>query len=587
MPPRIKDATLDTRTARKKLARGKNHYVQLGQKLSLFYYRTKAVDGEGTWGIRVYDPFTTKYPHHKIAAADDIRDSDNRGVLNFWEACEAGRKKAIEVTAGYTTTRTYTVEDALRDVHTREGEKLEAKHYVAAKKQIAEFVVPVPGTERTVVLGKMPVVDLSTDLLNAYKAAFIKTAPRMRTPKGKPQRFFDLGTDAEAQRKRKVTFNRHRAILVRALNYAQQTKPTIITSDVAWKFWFAYPHVNQPRSAILQMPDVGPFIRCIAEVEFQWMAEAALHSGARYADLCRMRVRDYDGEKLWVTRHKVRKPGNTYLTEEGHAFFRARTQGRSPDAFMFLRRDGAPWGPTHQKDRMQWASEASGIKMTFHGLKHTHVSQNIMAGVPLHIIAENVGTSERTLRATYAHLLDGHIKEVIDTKAPRWGISSAVPETARGLTERGNRRRQIVVKKVPPSPQLIRQRLLQLRDGGVQAQSGVKLLAKAQAQEIVGCGKVAIGPLLEALQEGFPVRLIATLLDQVVADPPIGPRYPEDKMRAAWLEWGENQSYLGGGGVDREAFARRYQHPHTAAQVEQLKQLAKDTLREEDLEGGK
>jgi integrase len=580
MPRRLHNAKLDTATARrdaKNVRPGQYAFAELGQKLHLYYYRPKTA-AEGTWGIRVYDPFKTDYVTHRIAAADDIRPSDNRTVLTYWEACDAGRKKAAEVNAGYTPARTYTVADALRDVRTREGEQITDRAQTATKKQIAEFVVPVPGTDRTVILGQMPVVELTTDLLNSYKDTFIKTAPRMRTPKGKPQRFFDLENNEEGQRKRKVTFNRHRAILARALNHAHETKPTIIPSDLAWKFWRAFPHVDKPRSAILQMLDVGPFIKCVAEVEFQWMVQGALESGARYADLCRMRVRDYDGEKLWVTRNKIRAPGNTYLTEEGHAFFRKMTAGRDPDAFMFLRRDGAPWGPTHQKDRMQWASEASGVKLSFHGLKHTHVSQSIMAGVPLHIISENVGTSERTLRKTYAHLLDGHIKEVIDAKAPRWGISSAVPETERGVTTWGGRekrRRQIVVKKVPPSPERIRERLVQLRDGGSQSQSGAKLLAKAQAQEIIGCGEVAIRPLLQALQEGFPVRLIAKLLDQVVAKPPIGPGYLEASMYDAWIAWGVKNGYL------PRPLPPKPRRTTTA--VDQLKQLAQEPVRE-DLE---
>jgi integrase len=44
-----------------------------------------------------------------------------------------------------------------------------------------------------------------------------------------------------------------------------------------------------------------------------------------------------------------------------------------------------------------------GIEGSFHGLRHTHVSLPIMAGLPINVISARVGHANRALRTTFMH----------------------------------------------------------------------------------------------------------------------------------------------------------------------------------------
>lgn len=51
---------------------------------------------------------------------------------------------------------------------------------------------------------------------------------------------------------------------------------------------------------------------------------------------------------------------------------------------------------------------AAGLNVTFHGLRHTHVSLLIKAGVPINVISERVGHANPSItHDIYAHLLPG------------------------------------------------------------------------------------------------------------------------------------------------------------------------------------
>lgn len=55
-----------------------------------------------------------------------------------------------------------------------------------------------------------------------------------------------------------------------------------------------------------------------------------------------------------------------------------------------------------------FAAEASAIKaVTFHSLRHTHITHQLRAGVPVHIVSARAGHANANITlGTYAHLLD-------------------------------------------------------------------------------------------------------------------------------------------------------------------------------------
>ena len=82
--------------------------------------------------------------------------------------------------------------------------------------------------------------------------------------------------------------------------------------------------------------------------------------------------------------------------------------GRLPaDALVFSRLDGGPLSPNALSKEWTKAATSIGVKVGFHGLRHTHVSHLIAAGIDVVKISKRVGHADiATTLNEYAHLFD-------------------------------------------------------------------------------------------------------------------------------------------------------------------------------------
>ena len=94
MARRVKDATLETRTARGKLkARGKPYYRSLSPGLHIGYRKNA---GGGRWVARVYIG-DQNYRVEVFADADDTADANGTSILDFWQAQQRARELKEEL----------------------------------------------------------------------------------------------------------------------------------------------------------------------------------------------------------------------------------------------------------------------------------------------------------------------------------------------------------------------------------------------------------------------------------------------------------------------------------------------------------
>ena len=110
---------------------------------------------------------------------------------------------------------------------------------------------------------------------------------------------------------------------------------------------------------------------------------------------------------LAIRQSKSGKPRHIVLTDEGRAFFAELAAGRSGDDVMLRKADGTAWQKSHQFRPMNDAVARAKIKpeINFHGLRHTWASLAVMNGVPLMIVAKNLGHSDtRMVEKHYGHL---------------------------------------------------------------------------------------------------------------------------------------------------------------------------------------
>jgi integrase len=72
------------------------------------------------------------------------------------------------------------------------------------------------------------------------------------------------------------------------------------------------------------------------------------------------------------------------------------------------------WGPSHQLRPMAEAVARAKIepRITFHGLRHSWASHAVMNGVPLLVVAKNLGHADsRMVEKHYGHLAPSYVAD--------------------------------------------------------------------------------------------------------------------------------------------------------------------------------
>jgi integrase len=143
----------------------------------------------------------------------------------------------------------------------------------------------------------------------------------------------------------------------------------------------------------------------------------------------RFRVADFSHNSgtVAVRKSKSNKVRHINLTEDGVTFFRSITAGRPGNSFLFLKDNREPWKKDHQKEPLSKANERAAITppINFHGLRHTWASHAVMNGVPLMVVAKNMGhTDTRMVEKHYGHLAPSYVADAIRAGAPRFGVET-------------------------------------------------------------------------------------------------------------------------------------------------------------------
>jgi integrase len=127
-----------------------------------------------------------------------------------------------------------------------------------------------------------------------------------------------------------------------------------------------------------------------------------------------------------VRTSKAGKPRHVVLTDEGRKLFAGLAAGKLAADSIFARADGGRWGKSHQLRPMLDACKRAIIKpaISFHVLRHTHGSTLAMRGVPMGVIAEQLGHADtRMTEKHYAHMAPSYVADTIRAHFPTLGIA--------------------------------------------------------------------------------------------------------------------------------------------------------------------
>lgn len=417
----VRDARLDTRTARAKLAaRHEPHWRAIDAGMHLGYRRGPR---KAAWIARFLTR-KSRYLKKSLGIADDTQDADGVVILSFSEAQEKARswfQTQIRAERGLPASGRYTVADVLDD-YFADYEQRGGKSLTDVRHRIDTLIRPRLGNEAA--------ADLTAQEIRAWHRKLASEPPRVRSKtKGKGAgvvKYRDTSNDPDATRKRRHSANKVFTILKAALNHAFGENK--IASDEAWRRVKPFQDVDVPRVRFLDHDECVRLVNASA-LDFRKLVRAALYAGCRYGEIIRFRVGDFNPEAgtVQVRESKSGKPRHVVLTVEGQEFFKNETAGRAGDKTLFLREDGEPWGASHQQRPL--ADACSKAKITpaasFHVLRHTYASSLVMNGVPLGVVAVNLGHADtRITERHYAHLAPSYVADAIRAGARELGFTN-------------------------------------------------------------------------------------------------------------------------------------------------------------------
>lgn len=415
----VRDTKLDTRAARDRLAaRHEPYWRTLYEGAHLGYRKGKR---GGSWLAR-WRPSHGRYVKATLGLADDVADADGETVLSFKQAQEKARAWIEEQQKPRREHHgPYTVRDAVA-AYLAEMEHRGAKSVRDARTRAEAQILPD--------LGDIELSKLTAQRLKQWHRDLAKAPPRLRTRKGAEspnQREFDP-SDPEQVRRRRATANRVLTTLKAALNHAWREGK--VASDDAWRRVTPFKEADAARVRYLSADEITRLVNA-CEPPFRELVQGALYTGCRYGELIRLQVADFnpDARTVNVRASKSGKGRHVVLTDEGAAFFERVTAGRRGNEALFERADGKPWGRAHQTRPLKEACERARIApaASFHALRHTYASHLAMNGVPLPVVAANLGhTDTRMVERHYGHLAPSYIADTIR----RAGLGYEVPDSA-------------------------------------------------------------------------------------------------------------------------------------------------------------
>jgi integrase len=274
-------------------------------------------------------------------------------------------------------------------------------------------------------LGSIQIEKLTTDRLNHWRNKLATQPKRVRSKlTASEPATRETADDDDARRARKASANRILTMLKAALNRAFHADRVV--SDIPWRKVRPFKRVDEAVVRYINITECRRLVNACPP-DFQKLVQAALLTGCRYSELTRLKCEGFNRDSgtlaIRLSKGKVR---HVILTDEGQEIFQDWTAGRLGTDRIFMRADGKVWGASHQKRPLDEASRRARIipAVNFHILRHTHASHLAMKGVPMGVIAAQLGHADtRMTEKHYAHLAPSYIAQTIRANFPILGLA--------------------------------------------------------------------------------------------------------------------------------------------------------------------
>jgi integrase len=372
---------LETRTARLKLPPAKKPvFVQIAPRVGLGYRRNKTA---GTWVARVADGRGGNWTK-AIGFADDFADADGRDVLDYWQAQDRARTVARgSDDDGKPVTVAAALDGYESDLKTRGGDT----------GNVTRIRAHLPDT-----------------LTN--KAVKLLAARDLRKWR-----------DDLAKVMAPASVNRSCTVLKAALNLVADGDETIVNRQAWGNGLETIPDAEVSRNIILTDAEVR---RLVSEAyretaEFGLLVEVAAVTGGRISQIVRIEVRDVQADRadprvMMPSSRKGRGQRNVaprpVPIPAGLAVrLRSVTADKPDDAPLLVKPSGGAWKKSDQSRPFRRVALRAGLDpkvVTLYALRHSNIVRQLLANVPIRIVAVTHDTSVQMIEKTYSRHIGDH-----------------------------------------------------------------------------------------------------------------------------------------------------------------------------------
>lgn len=426
-----RSAKLDSRNKRLLLKVGVRHLEPVQPGRYLIYQRP--LDGSGGgWHARWYDSKTRGQKQRRLGSADDFNNADGIEVLNYPQALvkaeewfrSCAREAVLIATGEVRGDGPYTVGNAIQD-YLEAAQRRGMKGFSFTTQAANAHILPC--------LGQIEFSTLTRKQIELWLLGIAEN-PRRKTGKVRSEpAFLPPPKTEDEKRRRKATANRILTVLRAALNQAHEKFPF---ANTPWRDVKPFRGVNCTKTRFLSIEEQQALVAACG-TEFRPLVQAALFTGARYGELCRLRVQDFNlkAGTLYIAPGKSGKDRQIYLAPEAITWMAEFVEGRAGNEFLLSRSnpkrttrkdmiETGKWARYDEIYPMKLACIAAGIiPVTFHELRHAYASTLINRGVIPVYVASNLGHSDtRMVERVYGHLCANAQASAIRDLAPILGI---------------------------------------------------------------------------------------------------------------------------------------------------------------------
>ncbi|CAG4916112.1 tyrosine-type recombinase/integrase [Paraburkholderia saeva] len=384
---RMAAPSITSKTSRDRLQpRREPYFVRIDAGLYLGF-RKIAAGSEGTWIARKRDDGTGKQVYNSLGAASSLEYDAAVRAANTW--ANAGTPTRVVAASG--TTVKSAVEAYVTNRRLHKGEASAAD----AERRFKRLVY------------SRPIANIE---LSKLKAKDIKAWVADQLPS-------DLeAAEPDALRRAKDSSNRSLASLKAALNLA--FKEGLVASNAAWANVSKFPSVARKRDGFLTREQRADLL-AESEDDLAQFMRGLLLTAARPGELANANVSDFNRHRGTLALDGKTGPRVISLSRSAIELLSEVSKDRIAAAPLFETFDKKKWWVGRWSRDFRKVADACGLTLETcaYCLRHTAISEMLMAGMSPFIVAKIAGTSTKMIDDHYGHITVEKARELLDSVA--------------------------------------------------------------------------------------------------------------------------------------------------------------------------